>query len=1580
MQCMQRGWITNVFFFIHFFYILASCHRGRKLQQDNFHFPHKRQEHLASALPEVYDIVEPVKIDDKGTFLSYNLLHHAVRKRRKRDISSQMVHYRIPHKTKDLFFNLTVNEDFLSDNYILERRTGNHRGVRISPYSGIFCHLTGTVLQPDIGSGFAAISTCNGLTGFFRLPHGDFFIEPFHNVTQDAGGRHKHIIYRRELPLPHRNRRELPSNEHDSCGVNDNSSSVLQQELQREKWERKHLKGRKMLPRSVSKERWVETLVVADTKMIEYHGSHNVESYIFTIMNMVTGLFHDPNIGNAIHIKVVRLILLEEEEEGLKIVHHADQTLASFCKWQKSINPKSDAHPAHHDVAVLLTRKDICAVKNSPCETLGLSHLSGMCQPFKSCNINEDSGLPAAFTIAHELGHSLGIQHDGQGNDCEVIGRHPYIMSRQLQYDTSPLTWSPCSKEYVTRFLDRGWGFCLDDVPAKKDLKPPIIAPGVLYDVNHQCQLQYGLNATFCAEVDNVCQTLWCAVKNSCRSKLDAAADGTRCGENKWCFNGKCITVGKNPETINGGWGAWTSWSHCTRTCGAGVQSAERKCNNPEPKFGGKYCTGERKRYRICKIYPCPKNAPSFRQMQCAEFDTVPYNNELYQWIPIYNTANPCELHCKPTTANFADKLLDAVIDGTPCFEKNSRDICINGMCKKVGCDYEIDSSATEDRCGICLGDGSSCQTIIKVFNQSEGFGYVDIGLIPKGARHIKVEELEESGNFLAIRSKDPNKYYLNGDFIIQWNGDHKVAGTTFRYERINDFENLTASGPTNESIWLQLLFQENNPGVKYEYTIQKDVNSENEIESVYTWKYGSWTDCSTTCGTGVQRQIARCVNKKRGVVKNTFCDLKMQPTPRQKKCSTQDCPPRWWVGEWQQCSTTCGPTGEKKRTVLCLRTLGSDEQALPSEDCHHLTKPKAYVSCNRDISCPSDWTVGNWSECSVTCGGGVRTRNVTCAKNNDEPCDGSKKPNSKALCGLQQCPIKRKLAQLPIKRKPVKKIIKVITKNSTDPKRIITVPNNNHKFRSTTKIPHVFRSTASSSILSPTVRSIKEDFQINDIPNSTHFNIDYKYNFVLVENNKKKVHANSTSLTPPVFNKNVEHNIDSTVINVTETSLNTTFTITTRPVDITSKYNASTEQPEGQTGSKESGESTEKPDSNYDDTDMNEIIESRSKRHKGKSNILHDHPRTMVYQNESPTQSSKLFTTETPQKLNTEANMSITETIISEKNFTNNTANRNSSVLKESVKPDHLLVTTNISEDSSRKESNTTNNSLLNSVQYENVTELPLNLSKSIYWIVGNWSECSTSCGLGAVWRQVECSTATETDCMHIKKPDPARTCHLRPCASWRTGNWSKCSKNCGGGFKTREVQCIDIRESRPLRPFHCQSPGHNAEQNSTCNTEPCLSWLAKPWRECSKTCGGGVRQRQVICPKENRCDLKKIPIESINCNEEPCVKWNISSWTECSATCGGGTKRRIIECISTDNNSTVSQKLCEKNEPKQPETQECNIQECKKNADLPCKRDKMSINFCKTVKSIGRCSMKNIEAQCCFTCQQQELSFQGG
>lgn len=80
---------------------------------------------------------------------------------------------------------------------------------------------------------------------------------------------------------------------------------------------------------------------------------------------------------------------------------------------------------------------------------------------------------------------------------------------------------------------------------------------------------------------------------------------------------------------------------------------------------------------------------------------------------------------------------------------------------------------------------------------------------------------------------------------------------------------------------------------------------------------------------------------------------------------------PRWWAGEWQLCSSSCGPGGLSRRAVLCIRSVGLDEQrALEPPACEHLPQPPAETPCNRDVPCPATWAVGNWSEVSISTGG----------------------------------------------------------------------------------------------------------------------------------------------------------------------------------------------------------------------------------------------------------------------------------------------------------------------------------------------------------------------------------------------------------------------------------------------------------------------------------------------------------------------------------------------------------------------------------------------------------------------------------
>lgn len=83
-------------------------------------------------------------------------------------------------------------------------------------------------------------------------------------------------------------------------------------------------------------------------------------------------------------------------------------------------------------------------------------------------------------------------------------------------------------------------------------------------------------------------------------------------------------------------------------------------------------------------------------------------------------------------------------------------------------------------------------------------------------------------------------------------------------------------------------------------------------------------------------------------------------------------CPHRWWAGEWQLCSSSCGPGGLSRRAVLCIHSVGLDEQsALGPPACEHLPRPPAETPCNRDVPCPATWAVGNWSEVSSMMRGG---------------------------------------------------------------------------------------------------------------------------------------------------------------------------------------------------------------------------------------------------------------------------------------------------------------------------------------------------------------------------------------------------------------------------------------------------------------------------------------------------------------------------------------------------------------------------------------------------------------------------------
>jgi len=126
------------------------------------------------------------------------------------------------------------------------------------------------------------------------------------------------------------------------------------------------------------------------------------------------------------------------------------------------------------------------------------------------------------------------------------------------------------------------------------------------------------------------------------------------------------------------------------------------------------------------------------------------------------------------------------------------------GHVQVVGCDWVIESAAREDQCGVCHGDGMTCTTVTQNFDKQVGIGYVEATVIPAGARNIRVEEVAEANNYLAIRN-DQGRYYLNGHWYIQWSGDYEAAGTVIHYRRDGNKESFNSPGPLSEPLHIMV-------------------------------------------------------------------------------------------------------------------------------------------------------------------------------------------------------------------------------------------------------------------------------------------------------------------------------------------------------------------------------------------------------------------------------------------------------------------------------------------------------------------------------------------------------------------------------------------------------------------------------------------------------------------------------------------------------------------------------------------------------------------------------------------------------
>ncbi|XP_061184993.1 uncharacterized protein LOC133193009 [Saccostrea echinata] len=403
-----------------------------------------------------------------------------------------------------------------------------------------------------------------------------------------------------------------------------------------------------------------------------------------------------------------------------------------------------------------------------------------------------------------------------------------------------------------------------------------------------------------------------------------------------------------NPCRVDGNWGSWGSYGACSVTCGSGSKSRSRSCNNPAPAGGGSYCAGSSTSTATCTLSACPIDG---------------------KWGS-WGSYGSCSKTCGGGTQSRSRSCSNPAPQhgGKSCPGSTSS----SQNCNTHNCpiDGNWASWGSYGACSLTCGGGvqSRSRTCTNPAPQYQGKSC--------------------SGSSTSSRSCNTHNCPIDGF----WAGWGSWATCTETCGGGVQSRSRSCSNPTPQY------------GGAYCSGFSSDTqrcNTHNCPIHGGWGSWGSWGTCTVTCGGGSQRRSRSCSN----------------PTPQyggltcpgssssSQSCNTQNCPidggfSNW--GTWGTCTVTCGG-GTQVRRRSCSNPAPQYGGALCSGAISQ------NQNCNTQVciidGAWSQW--GAWGTCSVSCGGGKRSRARTCT--DPKPANGGKSclGDSSVLedCNSQACP-----------------------------------------------------------------------------------------------------------------------------------------------------------------------------------------------------------------------------------------------------------------------------------------------------------------------------------------------------------------------------------------------------------------------------------------------------------------------------------------------------------------------------------------------------------------------------------------------
>ena len=253
---------------------------------------------------------------------------------------------------------------------------------------------------------------------------------------------------------------------------------------------------------------------------------------------------------------------------------------------------------------------------------------------------------------------------------------------------------------------------------------------------------------------------------------------------------------------------------------------------------------------------------------------------------------------------------------------------------------------------------------------------------IPVESTSIIIEDQitnSNDGNYLFLADKNDIPVFneRKEDAYTRGSRRMKLFGTIVTYETDKSkgiTEKITIPGPIDEVLRIKLHTTNTNRVYSWSYYRPK-------AEYNAKWVVRTWTQCSTSCGRGLQYRRVECIRetistKQELVVEDQYCQTKVKPRESIRTCSLRECAAEWKIiTEWSGCGATCGSGFVEVQTVACqvFRRANAHGRSpellydsLHDSYCSQRLKPSTSRNCNLE-RCPAVWTTGPWSECTVT-------------------------------------------------------------------------------------------------------------------------------------------------------------------------------------------------------------------------------------------------------------------------------------------------------------------------------------------------------------------------------------------------------------------------------------------------------------------------------------------------------------------------------------------------------------------------------------------------------------------------------------